>query len=145
MGDRLRGPAPRSFWVIAVLSLLWNAFGCFDYAMTAARNPGYLAQFPSAMIDYIDTFPYWLMVAWALGVWGALAGSVLLLLRARQAVIAFAISLLGLATSAAYQWMVEPPAVLRTPGMMAINLVIWAAALFLLGYAWRQRKAGVLR
>lgn len=145
MDQRARGKAPRGFWAIAVLSLLWSAFGCFDFAMTASRNPGYLAQFPPEMIVYIDSFPYWLTVAWALGVWGSLAGSVLLLLRARSAVVAFAVSLLGLAASTAYQQVIRPPANLLTPGMIVMNLVIWAAALFLLWYAWKQRKAGVLR
>jgi hypothetical protein len=40
---------------------------------------------------------------WALGVWGALAGSMLLLLRSRRAVTAFAASLVGLAVSTGYQ------------------------------------------
>ena len=37
--------APRSFWVVAVLSLLWNAFGVFDYLMTQLGDEAYLAQF----------------------------------------------------------------------------------------------------
>ena len=91
MSETIRAKAPTSFWVIAVLSLLWNAFGCFDYVMTASRNPGYLAQFPPEMINFLDSFPYWATAAWALGVWGSLAGSVLLLLRSRYAVHAFAV------------------------------------------------------
>ena len=144
MSETIRAKAPTSFWVIAVLSLLWNAFGCFDYVMTASRNPGYLAQFPPEMINFLDSFPYWATAAWALGVWGSLAGSVLLLLRSRYAVHAFAVSLLGLAASTAYSQTVEVPAAMQTPGMMAMNLVIWAIVLFLLWYAWMQRKAGLL-
>lgn len=144
MEETLRAKAPPSFWVIAVLSLLWNAFGCFDYTMTVTRNPGYLAQFPPEMINFIDGFPLWTTAAWALGVWGSLAGSLLLVLRSRYAVHAFAVSLAGLAASTVYQQTADVPSVMQTPGMMAMNLVIWAIVLFLLWYAWGQRKAGVL-
>lgn len=136
---------PWHFWVIAVLSLLWNAFGCFDYSMTMTRNAAYLAQFPPEMIDYLDTFPTWATTVWALGVWGALAGSILLLGRSRLAVTAFAVSLAGLAASTAYQASTDVPAVMETTGMIVMNLVIWALAIFFLWYAWKQRAKGVLK
>lgn len=139
-----RSAAPRSFWIVSVVSLLWNAFGAFDYTMTNLRVPSYLAQFPPGMMDVIDAFPIWAMAAWALGVWGAIAGSLLLLMRSRFAVHAFAVSLAGLAASTVYQMGIELPAEMQSMGMTFMNLVIWAGALFLLWYAVRQRKAGVL-
>lgn len=139
--------APTSYWVIAVLSLMWNAFGAFDYVMTNTRNEAYLSQpqFPPEMIDYIDRFPVWAIAAWAFGVWGAVAGSVLLLLRSRFAVHAFAVSLAGLALSTIYQATSDMPASMTTPGMIGMTLVIWIAALFFLWYSIRMRRQGVLR
>ena len=93
----------------------------------------------------IDAFPAWTMVAWALGVWGALVGSVLLLARSRFAVHAFGVSLAGLAASTAYQQTVDMPESMTGGMMMVMNLIIWAGAILLLGYAWGQRKSGVLR
>jgi hypothetical protein len=136
---------PVHLWIVGVLSLLWNAFGCFDYVMTNIRDRGYLAQFPPEMIQMLDEFPVWVMAAWACGVWGALAGSLLLLLRSRFAVHAFALSLAGLAVSTAYQATLDMPPELKTTGMMVMNLVIWAGAILFLVYAIRMRKAGVLR
>ena len=133
------------FWLIGVLSLLWNAFGAFDYTMTKTRNADYLAQFPPEMMPIIDAFPVGVNAAWAFGVWGAVAGSVLLLLRSRYAVHAFAVSLAGLAASTLYQAGIDMPESMRGPEMMAMNAMIWAAALFLLWYAWSRRKAGLLR
>jgi hypothetical protein len=144
MTETVRASAPWHFWAIAVLSLLWNAFGCFDYFMTMTRNPGYLAQFPPEMIDFLDTFPVWATVAWAFGVWGSLAGSLLLVLRSKHAVLAFAVSLAGLAISTVYQMTADMPASMKTPDMLAMNLVIWALLLFFLWFAVKQRKAGVL-
>lgn len=140
-----RTPAPWTFWAVAVLSLLWNAFGAFDYTMTNLRDLAYLAQFPPEMMPILDAFPLWAMVAWALGVWGALLGSVLLLVRSRLAVAAFGVSLAGLAVSTAYQVSIDMPPALKTTGMLMVNLVIWAAAIFLVWFAVRQSRAGRLR
>jgi hypothetical protein len=82
---------------------------------------------------------------WALGVWGALAGSVLLLLRSRRAVTAFAASLVGLAVSTLYQWVGGTPESMRGGAMIAMQLVIWASLLFFLWYSMKMRDAGVLR
>lgn len=136
---------PWHLWVVGVLSLLWNAFGAFDYTMTKLRDPDYLAQFPPEMMPVIDAFPVWVHAAWALGVWGAVAGSVLLLLRSRYAVHAFAISIAGLAASTFHQWTIAMPASMETPGMKAMQMAIWAAALAFLWYAVRQYRAGRLR
>jgi hypothetical protein len=136
---------PIHLWIVGVLSLLWNAFGAFDYTMTNTRNAAYLANFPPGMMDYIDAFPLWVMAAWALGVWGALLGSVLLLLRSRFAVLAFAVSLLGLAGSTVYQLGADIPPGLEDMAMGPMTYVIWIIAIALLWYAWKQGKAGVLR
>ncbi len=80
---------PAHYWVVAGLSLLWNAFGAVDYTLTKMRNPAYLANFPPEMMAAIDKFPAWMTIFWALGVWGSLLGSVLLLIRSRLAVTAF--------------------------------------------------------
>lgn len=133
------------FWAVALASLPWNGFGAFDFSMTMIRDPGYLAQFPPEMMPVIDAFPAWAIAAWACGVWGALAGSLLLLARSRFAVLAFGLSLAGLAASTGYQMSIDMPASLTTPAMRAMTAAIWAGALFFLWYAWRQRRAGVLR
>lgn len=140
-----RAKAPAYFWLVAVLSLLWNAFGCLDFTMTVTRNPDYLAQFPPEIVDFIDTFPTWAIAVWALGVWGSLLGSVLLLLRSRWAVAAFGASLLGLALSTIYQVSADMPDVMVTGANLAITIVIWAVVIALLWFAVRMRARGVLR
>ncbi len=136
---------PWHLWAVGAISLLWNAFGAFDYTMTKLRDPDYLAQFPPEMMPIIDAFPVWVHGAWALGVWGAVAGSVLLLLRSRNAVHAFFFSIVGLAASSFYQWTINMPESMDTPGMKAMQIAIWTAAVAFLWYATRQLKAGLLR
>lgn len=140
----VRSGTPMHLWAVGILSLLWNAFGAFDFIMTNVRDPAYLQRFPVEVMDYIDTMPWWVIGCWALGVWGAVLGSVLLLARSRFAVTAFAASLLGLAASTVYQQMGGMPEAVQPEGMMAMNLVIWAAAILFFVYALRMRRRGVL-
>ena len=133
-------------WIVGVLATLWNAFGCFDYLMTQTRNEAYLAHFTDPQRVYFESFPIWMEATWALGVWGGLAGSLLLLARSRYAVAAFAVSLAGLAVSTLYQYVLStPPPEMMSGAMLVMNLVIWAVAIGLLLYALRMRRAGVLR
>ena len=138
--------APTHLWIVAVVSLLWNAFGALDYLMTQTANEAYMSNFTPEQRAYFEGFPAWMVSFWAFGVWGAFAGSFLLLLRHRHAVTAFAVSLLGLAVSTIYQYALsDMPASLMTPGIMVFNVVIWAIAIALFLYARAMRARGVLR
>jgi hypothetical protein len=133
-------------WIVGGLSTLWNAYGCYDYLMTQTRNQAYLAQFTEAQRAYVESFPALAQGAWALGVWGALAGSLLLLARSRWAVAAFGVSLFGLAASTVYQHLLSRmPGELMDGAMMVLSLAIWAIVVGLLLYALAMRRRGVLR
>ncbi|MFM5929376.1 MAG: hypothetical protein ACKOPQ_00530 [Novosphingobium sp.] len=139
---------PGSFWAISIVSLLWNSFGCYDYFMTKTDPVNYMKSMglSDETIAYMDQFPAWLSAFWALGVWGSLAGSVLLLMRSRHAVTAFIVSLVGLAVSQAYQFFGGVmPAEMKTGAMIGMTVVIWAALLFFIWYSRRARAAGYLR
>lgn len=140
--------APGHLWAVGAISLLWNAFGCFDYTMTKLDPAGYMKSMDMGDVEiaYMQGLPAWLSVFWALGVWGSLAGSVLLLLRSRHAVTAFAVSLLGLVVSQGYQFAdAAMPASMNSPAMLGVSAVIWISLLFFLWYSTRMKAAGVLR
>ncbi len=137
--------APAHLWAIGAISLLWNSFGCVDYTMSKLDPVGYMQSvgMGEAEIAYAQAMPAWLSAFWALGVWGSLAGSILLLLRSRHAVTAFAVSLVGLAVSQIYQFTdATMPASMKSPGMMGMTAVIWASLLFFLWYSNRMKVAG---
>ncbi len=140
-----RTTTPLSFWMIAVVSLLWNMFGAYDYTMTNLRDADYLSNFPPEMMPFLDAMPAWATTFWALGVWGSLAGSVLLLLRSRHAVSAFLVSLVGALVSFAHQYSSDMPDSLKTPGFLAMSAMIIAAVVFFWWYARRTREQGILR
>ena len=143
--------APVHLWIVGGLATLWNAFGCYDYLMTRLRNVEYLETMmpgvdPQAIFAWVDGFPIWAQAGWGLGPWAGLAGSILLLLRSRFAVHAFALSLLGMALSFGYQFLVAPPMPGATEGAAAyMPLVIVIIGVALLYYASTMRKRRVLR
>lgn len=134
---------PWHLWVVGILTLLWNAVGGFSYTMTRL---GMLEQLGmgEAEIAFFESAPLWSNVFWALGVWGAIAGSVLILLRSRFAVHATLIAIVGLVGSNIWQYAVATnmPESLQSP---ALTIMIWVTTLFMLFYASRMSRAGVLR
>jgi hypothetical protein len=138
---------PLHLWIVGVVSLLWNSFGCYDYTMTRLDPAGYLSAsgFGVESVTYLQSLPAWITAFWALGVWGSLAGSFLLLLRSRHAATAFAASLLGLAVSQFSQWTGPLPAEMNTSATWGITATIWIVLIALLLYARAQVRAWVLR
>ncbi len=142
---------PVHLWIVGILSLLWNAIGCYDYLMTRLRDTDYLTSMmpgtdPNAVLAYIDSFPIWAQAGWALGVWCGLAGAVLLLIRNRYSVWAFALSLIGAILGLGYQ-IANPggPAAMHEGAGAVMPYVIILIAAFQLWYSWSQEKKGVLR
>ena len=70
---------PWHVWLVGGLSLLWNAFGGYDFIMTNTQGETYMraSGMTQPMIDYFNAMPTWMYVPWTLGVWGAIAGSIL--------------------------------------------------------------------
>lgn len=143
---------PKSFWVIAAVSLLWNAYGGFDYTMTRMRNMEFLTQVAGSadnarqMLAMIDAFPVWASIGWGAGVWGSVFGSILLLLRSRWAVTAFVVSIAGAVVSFAYQLTSGAmPTEMNNPAGWAFTAVIVGAVVFFWWFAKRAAARGILR
>lgn len=144
MGLNAKPKAPIHFWPVAVLSLLWNLFGCYDYLMSHLSPASYFASMgmSAASAAFMGTLPAWLTAFWAVGVWSSLAGSLLLIARSRHAAPAFAASLFGLAVSQLAQAFVfDPP----EPAPVGLTLTIWSALVFFLIYARSMAEKRVLR
>jgi flagellar motor component MotA len=136
--------APLHFWIVGVIAVLWNAIGAFDYSATQLRLEAYMSAFTPEQLEYFYSFPTWAVAAWAFGVWGALLGSIALLLRKAWAVWAFGISIAGMVLTTIQNFVLTDGAALMGPGAVAFSAVIWAVALFLFFYARAMAKRGVL-
>ena len=150
---------PWHIWVVGIVALLWNSGGANDYVQVKLGVESYLQQGADMMgitagqiIAYYDAFPIWANISWALGVWGAIAGSLLILFRSRFALHAFAISLIGLIVTTIHTVSAPMPrgndAALVEAAQtfqMVFSAVIWLSVLLLIYYCYRMQKAGVLR
>ena len=130
---------PISFWVVASLGVIWNGFAVIAYWLTATHDEQTMAQTPPEMAIALSHAPSWAIAAWGLAVVAALAGSVLLVLRRKLAVPAFATSLAGLLVLTIYQIASNMP-------MSLLQVVmIWLVALFLLRFSSSEAGKGLLR
>ncbi|MEP7223299.1 MAG: hypothetical protein ABI673_11615 [Novosphingobium sp.] len=140
--------APWHYWAVAVVSSVWNGFGGVDYTMTKLRNLDYLTKAAGSraeaerMLAVIDAFPVWATTLWALGVWGSVLGSVLLLVRSRHAVAAFFVSLVSAAASFAYQFAAGSMHVGKD---WLMTVIILGAVVFFWWYARASAARGLLR
>lgn len=136
-------PTPWHFWLIGVVALLWNAMGVFDYIMTQTRNEAYLSSFTAEQLSYYFSFPSWVVAAWAIAVWGGLLGTLLLLMRRRQAVWVFLVSLIAMVTTTFHNYILSDGMEFMgdafSLGFTAVIFLI-ALALFLYARAMQKRK-----
>ena len=150
MEDSVSAKAPVHLWIVGVLAVLWNGFGAYDYFMTRTKGAAYIeSMMPAidgaALMAYIEAMPIYASFGWGLGVWGGLVGSILLLMRHRLAVAAFALSLLGAVVGLGYQLMrpADIPAMHEGfNGVIPYLIIAIAAALFL--YARSLKAKGVI-
>ena len=151
MQEAVSARTPAHLWIVAILSLLWSCFGAYDYVMTRMHNMDYLKSSmpgvdPQVALDWIDGMPLFAQFGWGLGVWSGLLGSLLLLMRSRFAVWAFAASMLGIVLGIGYQLGAAPPLPGATGAMYQVMpYVIIIVGVALLAYSQAMARKGVLR
>ncbi|MEO6040354.1 MAG: hypothetical protein ABIP41_00455 [Croceibacterium sp.] len=139
--------APWHLWAVGAVSLLWNCYGGYDYVMSETGNLAYFKSMGMGAeeLAWIKALPAWSVACWAIGVWGSVLGSILLLLRSRFAAPAFLVSLVGALISFAYQFSAARPASMQGTMAAVAPLVISIAIVAQWYYARRMAAAGVLR
>lgn len=138
---------PWRLWVVGVIAVLFNSIGVFDFVMSMAQGPAYMASvgMTPAQIAHYQDMPAWMTLDWAIGVFGAFLGSVLILLRNKLAWPVLAVSLAAFLLSLAYTYLLTDGGKIMG-GQMAITSAIIAGLLALfIGYAWAMTRRGVLR
>ncbi|MGB5294107.1 MAG: hypothetical protein WBP34_04060 [Thermoanaerobaculia bacterium] len=143
-GTGARPKVPIHLWIVGVLALLWNFMGAFDYLATQLKLASYMGQFTQEQLDYFYGIPAWAVSGWAIAVWIGLVGTVGLLLRRKWSVLAFAVSLAGLAISSIYTLILSDGLKIMGGTGTIMTVLIWVISIFLVWYSKQQAKAGVL-
>lgn len=120
---------PRSFWIVAVLALLWSCAGCFAYVTQTSMGDAELSKLPKAQRDIWAMMPGWVTGAYAIAVWSGLVASIALLLRRAWARPLYIISLIAVIVQFGWTFLATP--IMTTVGPSAIPFpafIITAAA-----------------
>ncbi len=131
-------------WIVGVLALLWNFMGAFDYLATQLKLESYMGNFSEEQLEYFYGIPAWAVSGWAIAVWIGLVGTVGLLLRRKWSVMAFIVSLAGMALSSIYTLFLSNGLEIMGGTGTVMTVLIWVISIFLVWYSKQQVKAGVL-
>ncbi len=131
--------APRSFWIISGLFLVWNLMGVMAFVMQVTMSDEALAALPEAQRDLYLNTPGWANAAFAVAVFGGTLGCILLLLRKSWAVPVLILSLAGVAVQTFHAFFLSPALDVLGAGGLVMPILVTAGAIFLIWYARRAR------
>lgn len=135
---------PASYWIVAVLALLWNLLGVAMFCIQIAATPEQVAAMPPEQQQILQATPSWLQVAYAVAVFGGVLGAIGLLMKRRWAGTFFLLSLLGLIVQIAGTFALTPAWQVLGPAGLAMPALLLVIALFLLSYSRRAAARGWL-
>ncbi|HEY0012758.1 MAG TPA: hypothetical protein VGB79_07885 [Allosphingosinicella sp.] len=133
---------PTWFRIVAVLALLWNAFGVVQYLASVGLFGDPLATLDDAQRIAAEGIPSWIYAPFAIGTFAGLIGSAGLLLRKRWSVPVLTVSLIALAVLEG--WILFLSGALDAFGGAALPIAIVVIAAVLVWFAGRARARGWL-
>ena len=134
MNNMVASPAPAWLRIVAVLALLWNLVGCYEYLVSVGILPG------ERMAE--EAMPTWVTAAFALSVFAGALGSLGLLLLKRWAKLLLLVCLAALLVQDLWAF------VLRDSGPdkgLALPLMVNVVAILLVWLAFSADRRGWLR
>lgn len=135
----------KAFHAIGILALLWNLMGDAAYIAQVTMDLGELAKTDPYTARIFAQMPAWAWSAYAIGVWGATAATIALLMKRAIAVPLYAISLAAIVVQFSHSLLGTD--LLAVKGWTA---AIFPAVIFVLGlaqllFARRMKARGILK
>ena len=93
----MNGTSIRTLWVVGFLGLIWNIYGVYQFIGSVMATEDSLITMGMTMEQaaLMTSYPFWMTLAFGIGVFGGLIGSILLLLKKALAQSVFLASLTG--------------------------------------------------
>jgi hypothetical protein len=138
---------PWHVWLVGLIAVLFNFIGVFDFVMSMAQGAKYQASagMTPDQIAHYQRMPGWMIAVWAVGVFGAFLASILLLLRRKQALLVFILSLAAFVVSLVYTYVLTNGGAVMGQSMAIMSAVIAGLLVFFSWYCWFMTLRGVLR
>ena len=136
---------PWHLWLIGILGGLWSAIGVLSFMLTQLNVEAVMSRFPPEQRTYFESFPWWAVAFWAIGVFGGVIGCLLLLLRNRLAFPVLLASLIGaILSNLGGLFLLGGVEVMRETGGLGFSAVPIIFGVILALYARAMSKQGVL-
>jgi hypothetical protein len=138
---------PWHLWLVGVVAVLFNSIGVFDFVMSLAQGDAYLASagLTPAQVAHYHQMPVWMTADWAVGVFRALIGSALILLRHKLAWPILAVSLAAFLLMQVYNYVLTDGGKILGPSMAITSAIIAGLLALFTAYAWWMTRRGVLK
>ena len=133
----LRKPS-NLFWVIGSIALVWNLMGVLNYLDQAFMTDKVLEVLPKEQQILYQDVPAWVTAAFAIAVFSGTLGSLLLLLKKKNASTFFIISFLGIMGQMSYGLLIDQSSDSYGPMGIAMPIIIIAFGGYLI---WYSKKA----
>jgi hypothetical protein len=136
---------PWHLWLIGIIGSLWSVMGLLSFILTQLNVEAVMSQFPPQQREYFESFPWWAVACWAIGVSGGVIGCLLLLLKNRLAFPVLLASAIGTTVcSLGGLLLLGGMAVMRETDGLGLTIFPMIVAAFLAYYARAMSKKGVL-
>ena len=86
---------PKHIMIVGIITFLWNSGGAYDFIAVNLAIESYVSQMSAEQLAFFTGFSLWVKILWAIAVFGALFGSLLLILGSKLAERVFLVSLIA--------------------------------------------------
>ncbi len=132
---------PKWFWVVAIISLLWNLMGVTTFFQYLFMSDEALSALSVAEQDLFNSYPIWIEIAFAIAVFGGTIGSIGLLIRKKWAKPAFVVSLIGIIPQMTHNLFMTNAWEVQGPGSAVMPVLVVIIGVFLFWFtAFAGRK-----
>ncbi len=136
---------PWHLWVVGIIGFLWSSIGVMSFLMVQMRVEAVMSQYPADQREYFETFPFWAVAFWAIGVFGGAIGCLLMLLKKRLAAPILLASVIGaIVSNLGGLFFLGGLEVMGGTGALGFAVFIILFAAFLTLYARAMCKRGIL-
>ena len=143
--ENLRSTPPTLYYILAVVLLVWNAMGLFAFFGQLSMGEEHLATLSEAERSMYENMPFWVIVAFAMAVFGGTLGCVGLLLKRSWAKTMFIVSLIGIVVQMIYNLFIGGTMDVYGPGALIMPIMVLIIGIFLVWFAGYSNRKGWLK
>ena len=144
MNEQPKLSVPAWFWVIAVVSLLWNILGCVIFLSEVFAHETMIESMTDQQKDWARSTPRWIYLVFAISVSTGVAGSICLLMRKKLSVPLFTISFAAVLIQMVYTMLISGGLQVMGPSGAVMPTVVVALSVVWLLFSLLSKGKGWL-